>query len=86
MAAPEQVDRRFDHIPPDCACGHRFDQTEERLGDPLDSLLVHPHPSSQSSAWIRGEPSRPRLAAWMPAPAGAEPALVRRLMVAAGRC
>jgi transposase len=35
MAAPEQVDRRFDHIPPDCACGHRFDGTEERLGDPL---------------------------------------------------
>jgi len=33
MAAPEQVERRFDHLPGGCSCGHAFDGSEERLGD-----------------------------------------------------
>jgi transposase len=35
LAAPERVDRRFDHLPAGCSCGHRFDGTEPRLGAPL---------------------------------------------------
>jgi len=35
MAAPEQVERRFDHLPEACSCGHRFDGSEQRLGEPL---------------------------------------------------
>lgn len=35
MAAPERVDQRFDHLPAGCECGHRFDGTEQRLGDPV---------------------------------------------------
>jgi transposase len=35
MAAPERVDDRFAHLPEVCACGHRFDGTEQPLGDPV---------------------------------------------------
>ncbi len=35
LAAPERVDRRFDHLPAGCSCGHRFDGSEPRLGAPL---------------------------------------------------
>jgi len=35
MASAEQVERRFDHLPAGCSCGHAFDGGEERLGDPL---------------------------------------------------
>jgi transposase len=35
MASPERVDRRTEHLPEACSCGHRFDGTEERVGDPL---------------------------------------------------
>lgn len=35
MASPEQVDRRFEHLPGPCECGHCFSGSEERLGDPL---------------------------------------------------
>jgi len=34
-AAPERVDERFAHLPGRCDCGHRFDGSEERLGDPV---------------------------------------------------
>ncbi len=35
LAAPERVDHRFAHLPGACACGHRFDGSEERLGEPV---------------------------------------------------
>ena len=35
MAPPERVDKRFDHLPQRCDCGHRFDGSEERIGDPV---------------------------------------------------
>ena len=35
MAPPERVEESFEHLPRECSCGHRFDGTEERLGDPL---------------------------------------------------
>jgi len=35
MAGPEEVDRRTGHLPESCSCGHRFDGSEERVGDPL---------------------------------------------------
>lgn len=35
LAAPEQVDAGFDHVPAQCGCGHRFDGSEERVGDPV---------------------------------------------------
>jgi transposase len=36
LAAPGSVERSFESLPRDCTgCGHRFDGTEERLGDPL---------------------------------------------------
>lgn len=34
LAAPEQIDHSFDHLPVRCGCGHRFDGSEERVGDP----------------------------------------------------
>ncbi len=35
MAAPERVDQRLEHLPGRCGCGHRFDGSEERLGEPV---------------------------------------------------
>ena len=35
MAPPERVDRCTRHLPEGCACGYRFDGSEERVGDPL---------------------------------------------------
>jgi len=35
MAPPEQVDRRTEHLPEACSCGHPFDGSEERVGDPV---------------------------------------------------
>jgi transposase len=35
MVGVEQVDRRTEHIPENCSCGHSFDGTEERVDDPL---------------------------------------------------
>ena len=35
LAAPERVDAGFDHVPVQCGCGHRFDGSEECVGDPV---------------------------------------------------
>jgi transposase len=35
LAAPERVDRRFEHVPERCGCGHIFDGGEEPVGDPV---------------------------------------------------
>jgi len=35
LAVSERVDRSFEHAPVACGCGHRFDGSEERLGDPV---------------------------------------------------
>jgi transposase len=35
MAPPERVDEIFEHLPAPCECGHPFDGSEERLGEPL---------------------------------------------------
>ena len=35
MAPPDRVDERFEHFPHSCECGHRFDGSEQRLGDPV---------------------------------------------------
>ena len=35
MAPPERVDEIFEHLPASCECGHAFDGSEERLGEPL---------------------------------------------------
>ena len=35
LAAPERVDRSFEHVPVACRCGHQFDGSEERVGDPV---------------------------------------------------
>jgi transposase len=36
MAPPERVDRRSDHLPEACSgCGHGFDGSEQRVGDPV---------------------------------------------------
>lgn len=35
MVAPERVDRRVEHLPEACECGHCFDGSEERVGDPV---------------------------------------------------
>lgn len=35
MAPAEQVDRRSEHLPRVCGCGHRFTGSEERVGDPV---------------------------------------------------
>lgn len=35
MAPPESVDETFEHLPVSCECGHAFEGSEERLGDPL---------------------------------------------------
>jgi transposase len=35
MVASERVDRRFEHLPERCGCGHLFAGGEERIGDPV---------------------------------------------------
>jgi transposase len=35
MVPPERVDRRSEHLPVACACGHRFDGSEVRVDDPV---------------------------------------------------
>jgi transposase len=35
MAGPERVDAHVEHVPVACGCGHRFDGSEERVGDPV---------------------------------------------------
>jgi transposase len=35
LAAPERVNKRFEHLPDRCGCGHEFDGSEERVGDPV---------------------------------------------------
>jgi transposase len=35
LAAPERVDDHVEHVPVRCGCGHRFDGSEERAGDPV---------------------------------------------------
>ena len=35
LAAPEQVNRRSEHLPERCGCGHVFCGGEERIGDPV---------------------------------------------------
>ena len=35
MAGPEQLERRTEHLPESCACGHRFDGSEERVDAPV---------------------------------------------------
>ncbi len=35
LVGPERVDRRFEHLPDGCGCGHVFDGREERVGDPV---------------------------------------------------
>jgi len=35
MVAPERVDHRSQHLPRACSCGHAFDGSEDRVGDPV---------------------------------------------------
>jgi transposase len=35
LVAPERVNDQFEHLPDCCGCGHRFDGSEERVGDPV---------------------------------------------------
>jgi transposase len=35
LVAPERVDEHFEHLPDCCGCGHEFDGSEERVGDPV---------------------------------------------------
>jgi len=35
LAGSERLEGQFDHLPCDCACGHRFSGREERLGEPV---------------------------------------------------
>ncbi|MHB1887324.1 MAG: IS66 family transposase [Acidimicrobiales bacterium] len=35
MAPPEQLSSRTEHLPEQCSCGHSFDGSEERVGEPL---------------------------------------------------
>jgi transposase len=35
LAAAGRVDRRLEHVPVSCGCGHRFDGSDERVGDPV---------------------------------------------------
>ncbi len=35
MVPAERVDRRSEHLPAVCGCGHRFTGSEERVGDPV---------------------------------------------------
>ncbi|MBA2261967.1 MAG: IS66 family transposase [Solirubrobacterales bacterium] len=35
LVAPDRVDERLVHLPERCGCGHRFDGSEEEIGDPV---------------------------------------------------
>lgn len=35
LVAPERVDERLVHLPDCCGCGHEFDGSEDRVGDPV---------------------------------------------------
>lgn len=35
LVSPERVDRHTEHLPGACGCGHAFDGTETRVGDPV---------------------------------------------------
>lgn len=35
LVEPERVDDRREHLPEHCICGHHFDGSEQRLGDPV---------------------------------------------------
>jgi transposase len=35
LVAPERVNKHFEHLPDCCGCGHVFDGSEERVGDPV---------------------------------------------------
>jgi transposase len=35
LAAPERVDDHVEHVPVSCGCGHRFDGSEDPVGDPV---------------------------------------------------
>jgi transposase len=35
LVAPERVNERVEHLPDCCECGHEFDGSEERVGDPV---------------------------------------------------
>jgi len=35
LVSSERLEDEFDHLPCDCACGHRFSGREERLGEPV---------------------------------------------------
>jgi transposase len=35
LVAPERVNERVEHLPDCCGCGHVFDGSEERVGDPV---------------------------------------------------
>jgi len=35
LVEPERVDRHSEHLPEGCGCGHSFDGTETRVGDPV---------------------------------------------------
>ena len=35
MAGPERIDAHVEHVPVRCGCGHRFEGSEERVGDPV---------------------------------------------------
>ena len=35
LVTPERVDQRREHLPDCCECGHEFDGSEERVGDPV---------------------------------------------------
>jgi transposase len=35
LAAPERVDDHVEHVPVSCGCGHRFDGSEDSVGDPV---------------------------------------------------
>ena len=35
MVAAQRLDRRTEHLPERCCCGHAFDGSEQRVGDPL---------------------------------------------------
>lgn len=35
LAVPDRVDDHVEHVPVACGCGHRFDGSEERIGDPV---------------------------------------------------
>jgi hypothetical protein len=35
MVAPELLDKRVEHLPDCCGCGHVFDGSEEQVDDPV---------------------------------------------------